>query len=51
MGPGLMWDLIVTMDDATKENYSMFFCAKESTWSSFRGIREVIDARGRIASR
>ena len=24
--PGAMWDLIVTMDDATNEHYSMFFC-------------------------
>ena len=24
--PGLVWDLIVTMDDATNEHYSMFLC-------------------------
>ena len=38
--------LIVTMDDATNEHYSMFFCPKEGTASSFRGIRETIDGRG-----
>ena len=31
------WDLIVTMDDATNEHYSMFFVDEEGTWSSFRG--------------
>lgn len=40
--PGQVWDLIVTMDDATNEHYSMFFCAEEGTWSSFRGVREVL---------
>ena len=48
--PGRMWDLIVTMDDATNEHYSMFFCEEEGTWSSFRGIREVIDASGLFCS-
>lgn len=27
--PGVYWDLIVTMDDATNEHYSMFFVAEE----------------------
>lgn len=40
--PGKKWDLIVTMDDATSEHYSMFFVAEEGTVSSFQGIREVI---------
>ena len=28
---GQYWDLIVTMDDATNEHYSMFFCDQEGT--------------------
>ncbi|MDL2279586.1 helix-turn-helix domain-containing protein, partial [Desulfovibrio sp. OttesenSCG-928-G11] len=36
--PGLYWDLIVTMDDATNEIYSMFFCEEEGTMSSFQGL-------------
>ena len=42
--PGKYWDLVVTMDDATNEHYSMFFCDQEGTASSFRGIRDVIEA-------
>ena len=34
------------MDDATNEHYSMFFVEEEGTQSSFRGVREVIEARG-----
>jgi len=44
--PGQMWDLIVTMDDATNEHYSMFFVDQEGTLSSLQGVREVIAARG-----
>jgi transposase len=44
--PGQHWDLIVTMDDATSEHYSMFFCDEEGTQSSFQGIREVIIQQG-----
>jgi transposase len=40
------WDLIVTMDDATNECYSMFFCGEEGTMSSFRGLSEAVKARG-----
>jgi hypothetical protein len=47
---GKFWDLIVTMDDATGEHYSMFFVEEEGTQSSFRGIREVIDSHGLFAS-
>ena len=47
---GVYWDLIVTMDDATNEHYSMFFVAEEGTASSFRGVREVIDQRGLFSS-
>jgi transposase len=48
--PGVYWDLIVTMDDATNEHYSVFFVAEEGTASSFQGIREVIEARGLFCS-
>lgn len=47
---GVQWDLIVTMDDATNEHYSMFFVEEEGTASSFRGVREVIEARGLFSS-
>ena len=47
---GQMWDLIVTMDDATNEHYSMFFCDEEGTASSFHGVREVIAAHGLFGS-
>ena len=43
---GQQWDLIMTMDDATNEHYSMFFVEEEGTLSSFRGVRETIEARG-----
>jgi len=44
------WDLIVTMDDATNEHYSMFFVQEEGTVSSFRGVQEVIEKRGLFCS-
>ena len=47
---GQYWDLIVTMDDATNEHYSMFFCEQEGTQSSFRGVREVIERQGLFCS-
>lgn len=47
---GQKWDLIVTMDDATSWHYSMFFVAQEGTTSSFRGVHEVITARGLFSS-
>lgn len=43
---GQRWDLIVTMDDATNEHYSMFFVDEEGTKSSLQGVREVIESRG-----
>jgi len=43
---GQKWDLIVTMDDATSWHYSMFFVGQEGTASSFRGVHDVITARG-----
>jgi transposase len=48
--PGKKWDLIVTMDDATNEHYSMFFVEEEGTASSFQGIREVIVQKGLFSS-
>lgn len=43
---GRQWDLIVTLDDATSEHYSMFFVEQEGTASSFRGVHDVIATRG-----
>lgn len=48
--PGKMWDLIVTMDDATSEHYSMFFVEQEGTASSFIGVKEVVLAHGLFCS-
>lgn len=47
---GFMWDLIVTMDDADSEIYSAFFVEEEGTWSSFAGIKEVIQRYGLFCS-
>jgi hypothetical protein len=48
--PGKKWDLIVTMDDATNEHYSMFFVPEEGTASSFQGVKEVILKHGLFCS-
>jgi len=48
--PGKKWDLIVTMDDATNEHYSMFFVQEEGTASSFQGVRDVIVQNGLFSS-
>lgn len=48
--PGKLWDLIVTMDDATNKHYSMFFVEEEGTQSSFQGISDVIRDYGVFAS-
>ena len=48
--PGQRWDLIITLDDATSEHYSMFFVAEEGTASSFQGIAEVIEGWGLASS-
>jgi transposase len=48
--PRQKWDLILTMDDATNEHYSMFFVDEEGTKSSFRGVGEVIRAKGLFSS-
>ncbi|MEO7320876.1 MAG: ISNCY family transposase, partial [Nitrosospira sp.] len=47
---GQKWDLIVTMEDATNEHYSMFFVEEEGTLSSFRGVDEVITQHGLFSS-
>ena len=48
--PDKTWDLIVTMDDATSEHYSMFFIEQEGTVSSFLGIKDVILTHGLFCS-
>lgn len=48
--PGKIWDLIVTMDDANNEHYSMFFVAQEGSASSFAGVKEVILSHGLFCS-
>ena len=44
--PGKHWDLIITVDDATSEHYSLFFVEEEGTTPSFQAMREVITAKG-----
>ena len=48
--PNAVWDLVVTMDDATSEHTSMFFCDQEGTASSFHGIGQTIARYGLFAS-
>ena len=48
--PGVVWDLIVTMDDASNELYSAFFVEEEGTASTFRGLHEVIEGQGLFCS-
>jgi transposase len=43
-------DLIVTMDDATSQVYSMFLVEEEGTASSFRGLFETIARKGLFSS-
>jgi hypothetical protein len=45
-----VWDLVVTLDDATGEHTSMFFCAQEGTASSFHGIGQSVARYGLFAS-
>ena len=47
---GQMWDLVVTMDDATSKHMSMFFCAEEGTDSSFHGFGQTIARYGLFCS-
>lgn len=48
--PDQVWDLVVTMDDATSEHTSMFFCDQEGTASSFHGLGQSIARYGLFAS-
>ena len=48
--PQQMWDLVVTLDDATNEHTSMFFCPQEGTDSSLHGIGQSIARYGLFAS-
>ena len=43
-------DLIVTMDDATSEIYSMILVEEEGTASTFKALREVIGEHGLFCS-
>ena len=45
-----VWDLVVTMDDATGEHMSMFLCEQEGTASSFHGLGQTIARYGLFAS-
>jgi len=47
---GKYWDLIVTMDDATNEHYSMRFVGEEGTHSSLQGVKDVLQAKGLFCS-
>ena len=48
--PGQIWDLVVTLDDATSEHTSMFFCTEEGTDSSFHGIGQTMARHGMFCS-
>ena len=48
--PDKIWDLIATLDDANSEIYSAFFVPEEGTWSSFKGVQEVIENKGLFCS-
>jgi transposase InsO family protein len=43
---GAVWDLVVTMDDATGEHLDMRFVPQEGTASSMAGIKAVLTAKG-----
>ena len=48
--PQALWDLVVTMDDATGDHTSMFFCEQEGTASSFHGIGQTVARHGLFAT-
>lgn len=48
--PDSVWDLVVTMDDATGEHTSMFFCDQKGTVSGFHGLGQIITRYGLFAS-
>lgn len=43
---GEVWDLVVTMDDASSEHYDMRFVPQEGTASSLAGMKAVITQHG-----
>jgi len=47
---GINGDLIVTMDDATTEHFSMFFVDQEGAASSFTSMLEVLEKHGLCCS-
>ena len=47
---GRSCDLVVTMDDATGEHYSVFLCEHAGTRSSFAGVRDVLERKGFFCS-
>ena len=50
MGGRQIWDLVVTLDDATSEVYSGFFVEEEGTMSTFQALHEVIGESGLFCS-
>jgi hypothetical protein len=44
------YDLVVTMEDATRALYSAFLVDEEGTTSSFQGLREVVDKHSLFCS-
>ncbi len=47
---GRIWDLIVTLDDATSEIYAASFVEEEGTMSSLRALHRVIAEHGLFCS-
>ena len=48
---GQRWDLVVTMDDATNEHYSTFFCGEEDTLSSGTTAKRTTQRSSRTCTR
>ena len=49
-GPGCPWDGMVTRADATSAIYSAFFVEDAETLRRGRGLRAVIERKGRCSS-
>ena len=47
---GKIWDLIITLGDATSEIYSGFFVDEEGTASRFRGVSDTLKKHGLFSS-
>lgn len=43
-------DLVVTMDDATSQHYSMIICDRQGTWSSLDSVHDVLERKGFFCS-